>query len=80
MPDVTQDVSQVTQSVSHWKDIALTFAATYGLSLAGGIIILIAERFTAFMQSSPKAMRRFDYGFAALMSAFALKLVLTQGR
>jgi len=32
------------------------------------------------MQSSPKAMRRFDYGFAALMSAFALKLVLTQGR
>lgn len=45
-----------------------------------GLIILIAERFTAFMQSSPKAMRRFDYGFAAIMSAFALKLVLTQGR
>jgi small conductance mechanosensitive channel len=34
MPDVTQ-------SVTHWRDIALTFAATYGLSLAGGIIILI---------------------------------------
>jgi small conductance mechanosensitive channel len=38
MPDVSQDV---TQSVTHWKDIAITFAATYGLSLAGGIIILI---------------------------------------
>jgi small conductance mechanosensitive channel len=34
MPDVTQ-------SVTHWTDIVLAFAATYGLSLAGGIVILI---------------------------------------
>ena len=44
------------------------------------IVILIAERFTNFMQSSPKAMRIFDYGFAGIVTAFALKLVLTQGR
>jgi len=25
-------------------------------------------------------MRRFDYSFAAIMSAFALKLLFTQGR
>ena len=34
MPDVTQ-------SVTHWSDIVLAFATTYGFSLAGGIIILI---------------------------------------
>ena len=44
------------------------------------VVILIAERFTHFMQSSPKAMRIFDYGFAGIVTAFALKLVLTQGR
>jgi len=44
------------------------------------VVILIAERFTNFMQSSPKAMRIFDYSFAGIVSAFALKLVLTQGR
>jgi len=43
-------------------------------------IILIAERVTGFMQSSRRAMRYFDYGMAGIMSAFALKLVLTQGR
>ncbi|MBM3636244.1 MAG: LysE family translocator [Alphaproteobacteria bacterium] len=43
-------------------------------------IILIAERVTGFMQSSPRAMRYFDYGMAGIMSAFALKLVFTQGR
>ncbi len=46
----------------------------------GAAIILVAEKFTRFMQSSPKAMRIFDYGFAGVMSAFALKLILTQGR
>ena len=44
------------------------------------VVILIAERFTNFMQSSPRAMRIFDYGFAGIVTAFALKLVLTQGR
>jgi len=43
-------------------------------------IVVIAERVTGFMQSSPRAMRYFDYGMAGIMSAFALKLVLTQGR
>jgi threonine/homoserine/homoserine lactone efflux protein len=43
-------------------------------------IVLVAERVTGFMQSSPRAMRAFDFGMAGVMSAFALKLVLTQGR
>lgn len=34
-------MSDVTQSVTRWTDIVLGFAATYGLSLAGGIVILI---------------------------------------
>lgn len=43
-------------------------------------IVVIAERVAGFMQTSPRAMRYFDYGMAGIMSAFALKLVLTQGR
>ena len=43
-------------------------------------IIMTAERFSAFLRSSPLLMRRFDYSFAAIMSAFALKLLFTQGR
>lgn len=43
-------------------------------------IIMTAERFSAFLRSSPVLMRRFDYSFAAIMSAFALKLLFTQGR
>lgn len=43
-------------------------------------IIMTAERFSAFLRSSPVLMRRFDYSFAAIMSAFAVKLLFTQGR
>jgi threonine/homoserine/homoserine lactone efflux protein len=45
-----------------------------------GFFIMTAERFSSFLRSSPVLMRRFDYGFAALMSAFALKLLFTQAR
>ena len=45
-----------------------------------GFFIMTAERFSAFLRSSPAFMRRFDYGFAALMSAFAVKLLFTQAR
>jgi threonine/homoserine/homoserine lactone efflux protein len=44
------------------------------------IVIFIAERFTRFMQSSPKAMRVFDFTFAGIVTAFAVKLVLAHGR
>jgi threonine/homoserine/homoserine lactone efflux protein len=45
-----------------------------------GFFIMTAERFSSFLRSSPVFMRRFDYGFAALMSAFAVKLLFTQAR
>ena len=41
-------------------------------------IILMADRFTALMQGSTKLMRGFDYGFAALMTAFAARLIWTR--
>lgn len=47
---------------------------------ANAIVIFIAEHFTRFMQSSPKAMRAFDFTFAGIVTAFAVKLVFTQGR
>lgn len=39
------------------------------------LIIVMADRFTALMQGSPRLMRGFDYGFAALMAAFAARLI-----
>lgn len=45
-----------------------------------GFFIMTAERFSSFLRASPVFMRRFDYGFAALMSAFAIKLLFTQAR
>ena len=41
-------------------------------------IIVTAARFTTFMRKSPRVMRGFDYGFAALMTAFAARLILTR--
>ncbi len=46
----------------------------------GAAIILAAERFTAFMRSSKRAMRAFDYTFAGIMGAFAVKLLFAQAR
>ena len=48
-----------------------------GMPVSGAIIVM-AGRFTAFMQSSPRVMRSFDYGFAALMTAFAARLMFTR--
>jgi threonine/homoserine/homoserine lactone efflux protein len=45
-----------------------------------GIIILVAGRFVAAAKRNPRALRLFDYGFAALMSAFAARLVWTKAR
>jgi threonine/homoserine/homoserine lactone efflux protein len=39
------------------------------------IIILVAGRFVAAAKRNPRALRPFDYGFAALMSASAARLV-----
>lgn len=46
-----------------------------GMPVSAAIIVM-AGRFTAFMQRSPRVMRGFDYGFAALMMAFAARLVM----
>jgi threonine/homoserine/homoserine lactone efflux protein len=44
------------------------------------IVILVAGRFVAAAKRSPRALRLFDYGFAALMSAFAARLVWAEAR
>ena len=44
------------------------------------LIIVVAGRFIDAMRRNPKAMRIFDYGFAALMCGFAARLLTTQGR
>lgn len=44
------------------------------------VVILVASRFVAAAKANPRALRLFDYGFAALMSAFALRLACSRGR
>lgn len=61
----------------------LMFLGLYFLAIGVPVcsaLILIASRFAGALRANPKAMRLFDYGFAALMSAFAARLLLAQGR
>jgi threonine/homoserine/homoserine lactone efflux protein len=44
------------------------------------MIILVAGRFVATAQRNPGALRLFDYGFAALMSVFAGRLLWSETR
>jgi threonine/homoserine/homoserine lactone efflux protein len=44
----------------------------------GAILVLLADRFTAALQSSPRAMRVFDWLFAGLMGAFAVRLLVAR--
>ena len=43
-------------------------------------VILVAVRFVAAARANPRALRLFDYAFAALMSAFAARLVWSEAR
>jgi len=45
---------------------------------ACALLILLAERFTAAIRRSPRAMRGLDYLFASLMGAFAVRLLLAR--
>jgi threonine/homoserine/homoserine lactone efflux protein len=56
----------------------LIFLGLYGIALGVpvcAVLILAAERFTAAIRRSPKAMRAIDYLFAGLMGAFAVRLL-----
>lgn len=61
----------------------LLFLALWFLCIAIPVsagLILAAGQFIAFMRANPRALRAFDYGFAGLMGAFALKLLSAEGR
>ena len=44
------------------------------------VVILVAGRFVAAAKRNPRALRVFDYAFAALMSAFAARIVWSEAR
>jgi threonine/homoserine/homoserine lactone efflux protein len=59
----------------------LMFLGLYFIALAipaCAILILLADRFTAAIRRSPRAMRTIDYLFAGLMGAFAVRLLLAR--
>jgi len=59
----------------------LMFLGLYFIALAIPIcfiLILAAERFTAAVRRSPRAMRVIDYLFAGLMGAFAVRLLFAR--
>lgn len=49
-------------------------------TLVNAAVILVAARFVAAAKANPRALRLFDYAFAALMSAFAARLVWSEAR
>jgi threonine/homoserine/homoserine lactone efflux protein len=49
-------------------------------SPVNAVVILVAGRFVAAAKRNPRALRVFDYGFAALMSAFAARLIWNEAR
>ena len=49
-------------------------------TVVNAIVILVAGRFVAVAKRNPRALRAFDYGFAALMSAFALRIAWGEAR
>ncbi len=49
-------------------------------TLVNAVVILVAARFVTAAKANPRALRLFDYAFAALMSAFAARLVWSEAR
>ena len=49
-------------------------------TIVNAVVILLAARFVAGAKENPRALRLFDYAFAALMSTFAARLVWSETR
>jgi threonine/homoserine/homoserine lactone efflux protein len=49
-------------------------------TLVNGLLVLIAARFVAAARANPRAIRIFDFGVAGVMSAFAARLLIAEGR
>ena len=62
------------------KLFALGFGFIVVTTIVNAIIILVAARFVSAARGNPRALRGFDVGFAALMSAFAARLVWSEAR
>jgi threonine/homoserine/homoserine lactone efflux protein len=62
------------------KLFALGFGFIAITTIVNAIVILVAARFVATAKANPRALRLFDYGFAALMGAFALRLAWSEAR
>ncbi len=60
------------------KLFALGFGFIAITTIVNAVVILVAGRFVAAARANPRALRLFDYGFAALMSAFALRLAWSE--
>jgi threonine/homoserine/homoserine lactone efflux protein len=62
------------------KLFALGFGFLVITTIVNAVVILVAGRFVAAAKANPRALRWFDYGFAALMSAFALRLAWSEAQ
>ncbi|HZZ62523.1 MAG TPA: LysE family translocator [Roseiarcus sp.] len=62
------------------KLFALGFGFIAITTIVNAMVILLAARLVAGAKQSPRALRLFDYAFAALMSAFAARLAWSETR
>jgi threonine/homoserine/homoserine lactone efflux protein len=49
-------------------------------TMVNAIVVLVAGHFVAAAKRNPRSLRAFDYGFAALMGAFAGRLLWGETR
>jgi threonine/homoserine/homoserine lactone efflux protein len=62
------------------KLFVLGFSFIAITTFVNAAVILTAARFVAAARANPRALRLFDYAFAALMSLFAARLVWSEAR
>jgi threonine/homoserine/homoserine lactone efflux protein len=62
------------------KLLLLGFGFIAVTTIVNAAVILVAARFVAAAKANPRALRLFDYAFAALMSAFAARLVWSEAK
>ncbi len=66
------------EAASKFFALGLAFVAI--ATLVNGAAILVAARFVAAARAHPGAIRAFDYFLASVMGAFAVRLLIVQGR
>jgi threonine/homoserine/homoserine lactone efflux protein len=80
LPAANATLLSFARKVARKRRMGFGFGFIAITTIVNAAVILVAGRFVAAARPNPRALRPFDYGFAALMSAFALRLAWSETR